>query len=114
MTMIVGQYVVASLLLVGAITMLIASIGIIRMPDFFLRMSGASKAATLGVGSMALAAILYFGEAGVTARAVAIVVFALLTTPIASHMMGRAAYNAGTPLWESTAVDEMKGRVAKQ
>ena len=103
----VADWLIALLLIIGAATMLIASIGLIRMPDLFLRMSGVSKASTLGVGSMALAAAFAFAEVGVTARAVAIVAFALFSTPIAAHMMSRAAYGAATPLWERTVVDEI-------
>lgn len=109
-----ATWVSAFLLVVGAAAMLIASIGLIRMPDLYLRMSGASKASTLGVGSLALAAALYFGDFGVAARAGAVFVFVLLTTPIAAHMMSRAAYGARTPMWDRTVVDEMGGRIVAQ
>lgn len=111
MAMIIGYWFVAALMVVGAAAMFIASLGLVRMPDLYMRMSGASKASTLGVASLALAAAIYFGELGVAARAGAVVAFVLLTTPIAAHMMSRAAYRARTPLWERTVVDELSGHM---
>ena len=45
---------------------------------------------------------------GVTARALAGSIFVVLTAPVAAHMIGRAAYAMGVPLWEGTGLDELK------
>jgi multicomponent Na+:H+ antiporter subunit G len=94
----------------GSLLALIAAIGVVRLPDLFLRMSGTTKAATLGVGSILLAVALFSGEMGVAARALAIALFTMLTAPVAAHMIGRAAYLNGVPLWSGTLVDEMQDR----
>ena len=99
-----------SLLLLGALLMLLAGIGLLRMPDLFLRMSATSKAATFGVILIMLATAVYFNDLGVTARAIGIVIFVILTAPISAHMIGRAAYITGEKLWSETKVDELKGR----
>jgi multicomponent Na+:H+ antiporter subunit G len=100
----------AILMVIGALFMLLAGIGIVRMPDLFLRMSATTKAATLGVSSLLLAMAVYFGELGITSRAVATIVFLLLTAPVAAHMIGRAAYLGGIPLCKETVVDDLSGR----
>ncbi len=94
---------------IGVFFMLVASIGILRMPDIFLRMSASSKASTLGVTSLLVATALHFGELGVTSRALATVIFMLLTAPVAAHILGRAAYFVNVPLWQRTWVDELRG-----
>lgn len=99
----------AILLILGAVFVLIAGLGVLRMPDIFLRLSATSKAGTLGVGLMLAATVLYF-DAGIAARALATIVFLLLTTPVAAHRIGRAAYLTGAPLWEGTVQDELRGR----
>lgn len=104
------EIVCALLLLSGAAFMLLSAVGILRMPDLYMRMSAATKASTLGAAAMMLAAAVYFGESGITARAVATIIFLLLTAPIAAHMIGRAAYFTGVPLWEKTKFDELAGR----
>jgi multicomponent Na+:H+ antiporter subunit G len=98
------------LLLVGAAFLLLAAIGVLRMPDVFMRMSAATKAATLGAGCMLLAVAVHFPSIGVTTRALATIVFFLLTAPVAAHMIGRAAYFVGVPLWQGTIRDELRGR----
>ena len=99
-----------TLLTLGALLMLLASVGIFRMPDVFLRMSASSKAATLGVILIMLAVAIHFGHVGITARAVGIVLFMILTGPVSAHMIGRAAYINGTTLWEKTCFDELAGQ----
>ncbi|MCZ2096082.1 MAG: monovalent cation/H(+) antiporter subunit G [Chloroflexota bacterium] len=99
-----------ALLVFGALFMLLASIGIYRMPDVFLRMSASSKATTLGLILIMLAVAIHFNSVGVTARAIGIVLFIILTGPVSAHMIGRAAYITGTPLWEGTCIDELAGR----
>lgn len=84
----------------GVLLMVIAGIGLIRMPDFYLRASAASKAATLGVVLVMLATALHFGELGSSGRALAVISFMLLTAPVAAHLLGRTAYQLGLPLWQ--------------
>lgn len=95
---------------VGALAILFAAIGILRMPDFYLRLSVTVKAATLGVGLLLLCAAIIFPDVSVTTKAIAIIFFLLLTAPIAAHMIGRAAYITHTPLWKGTIIDDLKGK----
>lgn len=93
----------------GAAFLLLAAVGIFRFPDLYSRMQAATKGATLGVALMLLGVAVYFDDLGVTTRAVLVIVFFFLTAPVAAHMLGRAAYFIGTPLWERTIRDELKG-----
>jgi len=97
-------------LILGSLFMLLASIGIYQMPDVFLRMSASSKATTLGLILIMLAVSIHFDNVGVTARAIGIVLFIIMTGPVSAHMIGRAAYVTGTPLWEKTGPDELAGQ----
>jgi multicomponent Na+:H+ antiporter subunit G len=97
------------LLLLGAIFMLLAAIGLVRMPDVLMRMHSSTKSATLGVGLIMLGVALRFDDFAIGVRALAIVVFMFSTAPVAAHMIGRAAYLSGVPLWEGTLSDEMHG-----
>lgn len=105
-----SQIFTAVFLFLGAAFMLLASIGVLRLPDLFTRMQAATKAATLGSAFLLLAVTVHFGELGVTTRALATVAFILLTAPVAAHMIGRAAYFVAVPLWEKTITDELRGR----
>jgi len=97
----------ALLLLTGSIFMLVAAVGLVRMPDLFLRMSAATKASTLGILCVLGGAAIHFGDAVVTLRTLAIALFLYLTAPIAAHMIGRAASaDPSVRLWEGSVVDE--------
>ena len=98
------------LLLTGALFLLLAAAGAVRMPDLFTRMQAATKAATLGVGCTLLAVALYVNNFAVTVRALLVIAFIFLTAPVAAHMIGRAAYFIGVPLWQGTKIDELHGR----
>jgi len=100
----------AFFMIFGTALILISALGVVRMPDLYLRMSASTKSSTLGVGAILLGAAIYFNNLGVTSRAVATIFFILLTAPVAAHMMGRAAYFNGVPLWDGTRYDELKGR----
>lgn len=105
-----GQIIGTILMLFGVFLILIAGIGLLRMPDLYLRMSAATKASTLGLGLILLGTVAYFGELGIASRAIATIIFVLLTAPVSAHMIGRAAYTNGVPLWEGTKLDELQGR----
>lgn len=107
------EILVFSFFFAGAFFMLLAGIGILRMPDLFLRMSSTAKAGTLGAGLILIGAALHFNEFSIFTRTSAIIVFLFLTAPVATHMIGRAAYFDGIPLWKGTVLDELKGHYRK-
>jgi multicomponent Na+:H+ antiporter subunit G len=98
------------LLLVGAAFLLLAALGVLRMPDLFTRMQPATKAATLGISCTLGAAALHFGDPVIALRVLATIVFFFLTAPVTAHLIGRASYFVGVPLWEHTVADELRGR----
>lgn len=98
---------VSVLLVVGAAFALLAAVGVVRLPDLYLRLHAATKSATLGVAALALGAAVYFGDLGSTITAGLVIAFFFLTAPVAGHVIGRAAYYAGVALWEGTHHDEL-------
>ncbi|MGR7923115.1 monovalent cation/H(+) antiporter subunit G [Zobellella denitrificans] len=105
------ELVTGLLMLLGSFLMLLAGIGIIRMPDLLTRMHATSKAGALGAGLMAVGfAVFFFADTSVVVRALAVVVFVIMTAPIAAHVMARAGYFVGIKLWEGTVKDVIKER----
>jgi multicomponent Na+:H+ antiporter subunit G len=98
------------LLLVGSAFVLVSAVGVIRLPDVYMRMHAATKAGTLGAGIILAAAALFFGALGVTVKATVVFVFLLLTAPVAAHVLGRASYYDGAEKWSRTELDELAGR----
>lgn len=102
--------IIAILASLGAAFVLLAAIGILRMPDTFLRMAVTTKAATLGVGLLLVAAAMYFNDMSTTTRVLAIIVFILLTAPVGAHLIGRASYIIGNKLWDKSVMDDLEGK----
>jgi multicomponent Na+:H+ antiporter subunit G len=98
----------AVFMLTGSSFMLIAALGVVKMPDFLTRLHCSTKAGTLGIGLIFLSVAADYMELGITTRSLAAILFLLLTAPVGAHVIGRAAYFIGTPLWEGTFVDEFK------
>lgn len=94
----------------GAIFILVASIGIFRLPDFYTRLSITIKAATLGIGCILAAAAIHFSEFSITTKVFAIIFFLFITSPVAAFLIARTAYISGVRLWNKSVVDELKGR----
>ncbi|WP_339079365.1 Na+/H+ antiporter subunit G [Pseudomonas sp. TMP9] len=84
---------VALFLLIGSLFALVGAIGLYRLPDFFMRLHGPTKASTLGVGGMVIASLIYFsfnGE-GISLHELLIALFLFITAPVSAHMLAKAA-----------------------
>lgn len=95
------------LALIGALFMFLASLGLIRLPDFYTRMHSASKASILGLLLIATETGITLGSLAALLHTLLVSLFFVLTTPIAAHLLGRAAYLSGIrPL---VARDDLRG-----
>jgi len=103
------DYFAGVLLIIGAFFTLVAAVGVVRLPDLYTRMHAASKTGTVGSGVMLLAIAFHSGQFDVVTRAIAGIVFFLLTAPLAAHLLARAAYCTGVPPTTSTDPDELAG-----
>lgn len=97
-------------LLSGVFFVLVGAIGTFRMPDFYTRTHAAAKAGAFGGSLILIAACLFFLSFSVYIKVLLTIIFFYLTTPVASHMLGRGAYLSRARMWEGTHTDELKGR----
>ena len=97
----------------GALFVLFAAIGVVRMPDTYLRISVTTKAATLGVGLVLMSSTVYFSNTDVTSQAFVIILFLFLTAPVSAHLIGRASYFIGVKLWDKSVMDDLRGKYQK-
>jgi multicomponent Na+:H+ antiporter subunit G len=98
----IWDWILAGMILLGGFFCFVAGLGILRLPDVLIRMHASTKAGTLGSGLILGAVALYFAETAVTTRALATILFLLITAPVAAHMIGRAAFRSGVSLWNTT------------
>ncbi len=93
-------------LLSGAFFMLVAAIGVLKLPDLYQRLHASSKAATLGVALLLIGAAIHSGDLGIVARCIMAIVFFTTTAPVGAHLITRAAYKHNEPLAKETLSDE--------
>ena len=94
-----------ALVVLGVGIMTVGVYGVIRMPDLYTRLHAASKSVFLGVCSLALASVAT-GDPAIIARVFLIGALLLLTTPVSSHAIARAAYLERERMATPGAVDE--------
>ncbi|SHE56054.1 multicomponent Na+:H+ antiporter subunit G [Modicisalibacter ilicicola DSM 19980] len=102
------EWLKGGLILAGTFFMFVAALGVLRLPDLLTRMHATTKAATLGAALIMLAVALHFAQAVVVARAFGVIIFIMITAPVAAHVIGRAGYFVGAQLWSGTVKDELK------
>lgn len=87
------DFILAALVLIGAFFTLVGSIGLYKLPDFYMRLHGPTKATTLGVGAILIASVLYFSfnADGVSLHEVLVTIFLFMTAPVSAHLMAKAA-----------------------
>lgn len=91
-----AEIVISLLVLTGAAFALIGSIGLVRLPDVLTRLHGPTKATTLGLGALVIAALVHASivNGTLSLRELAISLFLFITAPVAAHLLGKAALKA--------------------
>ncbi len=90
----------------GIFFLLIGSIGIIRLPDFYSRTHATSKSDTLGMMLVIIGLIIFEGLTINGGKLLLILIFILLANPIGAHALARAAYDSGLkPLFPNNKKD---------
>ncbi len=83
----------------GAFFLLVGSIGLIRLPDFYSRAHAQGKADTLGVMLIIFGLVLLQGFSINSAKLLIIIVFVALTNPTATNALVGAAFRFRLRPW---------------
>lgn len=105
---------ISALILAGAFFTFVGALGVVRFPDVYNRAHAAGLPVSLGVGAILLAAALFFsgrGE-GVFLKPLVAMGLILLTMPVGTHMIIRAAYAVGIRPPEGYRRDDLAGHLA--
>jgi len=96
----------AIITLMGALVLLVASIGLIRMPDVYNRLQVGTKASTLGT-ILSLFGLVLVNPTW-SGKLILLIFFVMMTNPVSSHVLARAAYFIKIPFTSRTVVDKLK------
>lgn len=96
----------AVFVLLGSFLMLIAAIGILRLPDFYIRLSAVTKTSTIGIGLILLGAFIYLNNLTILLESIGILFFVILTSPASAHITAKAATHIKIPFWKHTNLED--------
>ena len=86
------EVIVSFFLIIGAFFLLVGGIGMVKLPDLFMRLHAPTKSSTLGLGSVLLAAMIYAAFQGRFGFAeLLITLFAFITAPVSANLIAQAA-----------------------
>ena len=83
----------------GSFFAVVGGIGLLRLPDFYSRIHAAGMTDTLGVWFILIGLMLQAGARQVTIKLVLVLIFLLMTCPLASHALAKAAWLGGLKPW---------------
>jgi multicomponent Na+:H+ antiporter subunit G len=112
--LLIREIISSILIIIGVSFMLISTIGLLRFPDFYIRMSAITKGATLGLGLILSGMGIYFNEPDMFLKVVLIICFTFLTSPVAAHVIARTAVRNKIPFWERTDINEFQDYLKKE
>jgi multicomponent Na+:H+ antiporter subunit G len=104
MTETIGLYFV----IVGLAFDVFGCIGLIRLPDVYLRLQSAAKCVTLGTCGIFFGLFLKSGLNPMGFKCLLIMFFILLTAPVSAHALSRAAHRSGIPVFTKNGRDDYK------
>lgn len=98
------ELLISVFLILGSAFALVGAIGLYRLPDFFTRLHGPTKATTLGVGGIVVASMIFFGNRGdgLSLHEILITLFLFLTAPVSAHVLAKAAMQQKLPVTART------------
>lgn len=101
------QEMIAALLMgLGLIFLVGSMIGMLRLPDFYSRVHASGNSETLGTMLVFLGLAVYSGVSITSAKLLIILMFIFLGNPIGSHILTKAAYKTGHPVWTKKRLPE--------
>lgn len=86
-------------LLSGFFFMVVASVGVLRLPDFYSRMHASGKSETLGIILAFTGLAIYEGFTVTSVKFLIIAFFVSFANPIGTHIITREAYKSGLKPW---------------
>jgi multicomponent Na+:H+ antiporter subunit G len=88
-----------ALLALGLLFIVVAAVGLVRLPDVYCRCHALGKAFTLGINALLLGLWCQLGVGAIGLK-IALVVFLLFVTiPVSTHLLTRLAWRSGAPRW---------------
>ncbi|MFT4777449.1 MAG: multicomponent K+:H+ antiporter subunit G [Oleispira sp.] len=110
------ELVVSVLLVVGAVFVFIGSLGLAKLPDFYTRLHGPTKATTLGMGCLLIASMILvtYQKGYLSMHELLITLFLIITAPVTAHMLAKTAMHHGLRILDQTSKKKLAERARER
>lgn len=95
-------------LISGATFVLVSAIGLVRLPDLFMRLHATTKTTSLGLTLILIGVLFAFPAWNIFLKGLLIIAFIFLTTPLGVHMISKAGYLLGIKKWRHYVRDDLE------
>lgn len=102
----IRELVTSALILGGTLMILVAAVGVLRLPDVLCRSHAVAKALTLGIFLLLTGLWTALGETTNALKILLTIFFQIITIPVASHLLGLLALQKNLPRWKSRPIDD--------
>ncbi|HOG75838.1 MAG TPA: monovalent cation/H(+) antiporter subunit G [Candidatus Marinimicrobia bacterium] len=93
-------------ILIGVTFDFLGVLGLVRLPDVYNRLQAATKCVTFGSAGLLFGVFILQGFNSFGFKVLIGTVFIFLTSPVAAHVIARAAHRSGIKLTKETVVDQ--------
>src|SRR5690554_834841 len=101
------MWLAALFVIAGSLVTCVAALGVLRLPDFFMRMHAATKAGVVGPSLLLIGAGFFDPSLNTWIKIFLAILFLLTTTPISGHLIGKAGFIGGVNLWKGTVRNDL-------
>jgi multicomponent K+:H+ antiporter subunit G len=110
------ELVVSVLLVIGGIFVLVGSLGLAKLPDFYTRLHAPTKATTLGMGCLLIASMILvtYQQGYLSLHELLITLFLIITAPVTAHMLAKTAMHHELYILEKTTAKALSERARER
>lgn len=102
------MWLAALFVIAGSFVTFVAALGVLRLPDFFMRMHAATKAGVVGPSLLLIGAGFFDPSLSTWIKVFLAILFLLTTTPISGHLIAKAGFIGGVTLWKGTVRNDLE------
>ncbi len=93
-------------IIAGVLFDIFGCLGLLRLPDLYNRLQGATKCVTLGTCGIMFGVFLRSGFSPMGTKALIVILFIFITSPVAAHALAQGAHMFGVKLWDKSVCDK--------
>jgi len=104
----IREIIAVIMIALGLLFLVISAVGMLRLPDFYSRLHASGNSETLGMMLTLLGFVIYEGTNLISFKLIFIFLFVFIGNPIGTHILSKAAYKTGEPVWTNKINEENK------